>query len=263
MAEVYETQRRPRKRWGRRLLIAFIVLLIIIGAALVALDRFGASYAEREISDRVAQQVTDQKATSEKPDVQIDGVPFLTQVVAGKYQEIRIGLANFAGPTGDGKTIKLPLLDIRAQDVRAPLDTLRTGNGDIIATTVSGTGTIDYPQLVALINQPGLTLSAKDGKLVGAAPVQALGQTFNVSGRAELTVKSGVVQVRFADVTAAGLPDIPLVRNLINAYVQKLAVDVKVPQLPLNLAVQKVEPLADGLKFTAGANEVSLNSGGL
>jgi DUF2993 family protein len=263
VAEVYRTQRRPKKRWGRRLLVAFIVLLIIIGAALVALDRFGASYAERTISDRVAEQVADQKATSEKPEVTIEGVPFLTQVLAGKYQEIKIELAHFAGPTGDGQTIKLPLLDIRAQDVRAPLDAIRSGNGDIVATTVTGTGTIDYPQLVALIDQPGLKLSTKDGKLVGSAPVQAIGQTFNVSGTAQLTVKDGLVQVRFADVTAAGLPDIPLVRNLVNSYVQKLAVDVKVPQLPLKLAVQKVEPQADGLKFTAGANEVALNSGGL
>lgn len=263
MAEVYGTQRRPRKRWGRRLLITFIVLLIIIGAVLVAVDRFGASYAERVIGDRVAEQVADQEATSEKPKVTIEGVPFLTQVLAGKYQEIKIDLANFSGPAGDGQTIKLPLLDIRAQDVRAPLDAIRSGNGDIVATTVTGTGTIDYPQLVGLIKQPGLKLSEKDGKLIGSAPIQAIGQTFNVSGSAQLTVKDGVVQVRFADVTAAGLPDIPLVKNLINSYVQKLAVDVKVPELPLKLAVQKVEPQADGLKFTAGASEVALNSGGL
>ena len=31
MAEVYGTQRRPRKRWGRRLLITLIVLLVILG----------------------------------------------------------------------------------------------------------------------------------------------------------------------------------------------------------------------------------------
>ena len=57
MAEVYGSQRRPRKRWGRRLLITFIVLLIIVGGILVVADRLGASYAERVISDRVAQQV--------------------------------------------------------------------------------------------------------------------------------------------------------------------------------------------------------------
>jgi hypothetical protein len=262
VAEVYRSQ-RPRRRWGRRLLITLLVLLIILGIAAVVLDRVGASIAERMISDRVAEQVANQKATSAKPDVTVEGVPFLTQVLAGKYKEIKIELRDFAGPAGNGKTIKMPLLDIRAKDVRAPLDTLRTRQGDIIATTVTGAGTIGYPALQELINQPGLTLKERDGKLVAAAPVQALGQTFNVSGAAHLTVKDGVVQVRFSEVTAEGLPDVALVRNIIDSYAQRLAVDLRVPELPLKLKVQKVQATPTGLVVTAAANEVSLNAGGL
>ena len=262
MAGVYET-RRPRRRWGRRLMGTLIVLLIILGIAAVILDRVGASVAERVISDRVAEQVQNQKATSDKPDVTVEGVPFLTQVLNGKYEEIKIELKNFAGPAGNGKTIKLPLLDIRAKDVRAPLDTLRTRQGDIIATTVTGTGTIGYAALTDLIGQKGLTLAEQNGKLIAKAPVQALGQTFNVSGAANLTVKDGVVQVRFSDVTADGLPDVALVRNIIDSYAQRLSLDLKVPALPLKLTVQKVQPTPSGLVVTAGANEVSLNASGL
>ncbi|MFF5079478.1 DUF2993 domain-containing protein [Actinoplanes sp. NPDC000266] len=263
MGEVYGTQQRPRKRRGRRLLIVLVVFLLLIGVLLVVADRVAASYAEREISDRVAEQVTQQQATSEKPDVTIEGVPFLTQVLDGNYQEIHIKLPNFSGPAGNGGTIKTDLLDVRATDVNAPLDTLRTGNGDIVAGAVTGTGTIDYDQVAQLINQPGLKLAEQNGKLVGTAPVQALGQTFNVSGAATVEVKGDVVQIRFSDVTAEGLPDVPIVKNLIASYVQKLAVDLRVPALPLNLKVQKVEPQADGLRFTAGATNVPLNTGGL
>jgi hypothetical protein len=262
VAEVYRSE-RPRRRWGRRLLITLVVLLIILGVAAVVLDRVGASIAERVISDRVAEQVANQKATSDKPDVTVKGVPFLTQVLAGKYQEIKIELRDFAGPAGNGKTIKMPLLDIRAKDVRAPLDTLRTRRGDIVATTVTGAGTIGYPALTQLIDQPGLTLTERDGKLIGSAPVQALGQTFHVSGAANLTVKDGVVQVRFSDVTAQGLPNVPLVRNIIDSYAQRLALDLRVPALPLKLKVQKVQPTPAGLVVTAAANEVPLNAGGL
>lgn len=263
MAEVYGSQRRPRKRWGRRLLITFIVLLILVGIVLVVADRLGASYAERVIGDRVATQIANQKATSEKPDVTVEGVPFLTQVLAGKYQEIKIGLRSFSGPAGDGKTIKMPLLDIRAKDVRAPLDTLRSGQGSIVATTVTGTGTVGYAQVAELVGQKGLTLKESGGKLVGAAPVQALGRTFNVSGAASLTLKDGVVQVRFSDVTAEGVPDNPILRNFIDSYVKQLAVDLKVPELPLKLKLQRVQPTPAGLLVTFGANEVPLNSGGL
>lgn len=262
MTEAYGSA-RPRKRRGRRMLITFLVLLLLIAAALLVADRFAASYAEREIGDRVAQQVADQKATSDQPDVTVEGVPFLTQVARGKYQEIKILLRNFAGPAGNGETIKMPVLDIRAKDVTAPLDTIRSGNGDIVAGTVTGTGTIAYADLVDLINQDGLKLSEKDGKLIGTAPIKALGQTWNVSGTATLAVKGGVVQVRFADVTADGLPNVPLVRGLIDNYVKSMALDLKVPALPLGLKVQKVEPRPDGLVVTAGASDVSLSSGGL
>ncbi|GAA2647557.1 LmeA family phospholipid-binding protein [Paractinoplanes durhamensis] len=245
-------------------MITLIVLLLIVAGLAAVADRVGKNYAERMISDKVAEQVANQKATSEKPDVTVEGFPFLTQVARGHYDEIKIGLANFSGPAGNDRTIKMKLLDVRAKDVAAPLDTIRSGNGNIVAGSVTGSGLIDYPQLVELVGQPGVKLAAKNGKLTGTAPVQALGQTFTVTGTAAFTVKSGnVVQVRFSDVTAEGLPDNALVKGLINSYVNKLAFDLRVPALPLKLTVQKVEPTAEGLRVTAGASDVALNSSGL
>jgi LmeA-like phospholipid-binding len=185
-------------------------------------------------------------------------------VARGHYDEIKIDLANFSGPAGDNRTIKIKLLDVRAKNVTAPIETIRSGNGDIVAGTVTGVGLVDYQQLIDLIGQPGVKLAAKDGKLTGSAPVQVLGQSVNVTGTAELTVKTGnVVQVRFSNVTAEGLPDNPIVKGLVNSYVNKLAFDLRVPALPLKLTVQKVEPQSDGLRVTAGASDVSLNSSGL
>jgi hypothetical protein len=263
VAEVYG-QRRPRRRWGRRLLITFLVLLVLVGIVLAVLDRFGASYAERVIGDRVAEQVADQKATSDKPDVTVAGVPFLTQVVRGNYQEIKIELRNFAGPAGNGQTIRMPLLDIRAKDVRAPLETLRTGQGDIVATTVTGAGTVDYATLAQLTDREGVKLGEKDGKLAVTAPLDILNQTVTINGTANLEVADGnVVRVRFDQVTAQGLPDIPLVQNALSNYAKQISVDLEVPALPLDMKVQKVQPTAAGLVVTAGGSEVPLNAGGL
>jgi hypothetical protein len=245
------------------LLVTLLVLLVIAAIALAVGDRFARSYAERVISDKVTEQIANQKATSEKPDVTVEGFPFLTQVAQGRYRAIHILVPGFSGPAGNGQTISTKLLDVRATDVQAPLDAIRSGSGDIVAGAVTGTGLIAYEQLVKLVGQSGLTLSEKDGKLVGKAPVQALGQTFTVSAAATLAVKGGVVQVRFSDVQTDGLPNNSVIRGLINSYVQKLAFDVKVPPLPLKLVVEKVEAQPDGLKFTAGARDVSLNSSGL
>jgi hypothetical protein len=258
----YGTPRRRRR--GRGLLITLIVLLIIIAVVLFAADRIGRSYAERLISDKVSDQVSNQKATSEKPDVTIEGFPFLTQVAAGKYDEIKIDLKNFSGPADESgdKKVKLPLLDIRAKNVQASLDTLRSG-GNIVAGTVTGTGTIDYQQLIALINQPGLTLSEKDGKLTGSAEVPALGQKFKVTGVAKLSVANGEVHVGFDDVDSPDLPNLPGLKAIIAGYAKGLGVDIRVPTLPLKLKVQQVQPQPDGLQFTAGASNVTLNSSGL
>jgi hypothetical protein len=240
-----------------------LVLLIIIVGAVAVLDRFGASYAERVISDRVAEQVANQKATSEKPDVTIEGVPFLTQVVNGRYEEIKILLRNFSGPVANGKTIKMPVLDIRAKDVRAPLETLRTGQGTIVATTVTGTGTVSYADVAQLVDKPGLKLAEKDGKLAVTAPLTVLGQQVMVHGTADVTLRNNIVSLRFEQVTADGVPDVPFVQNLLNNYARQISIDLRLPQLPLKLVLKKVEPTAAGLVVTAGANEVPLNAGPL
>jgi hypothetical protein len=263
VAEVYESPARPRKRWGRRLLITFIVLLIIAVAVLAVADRLAVSYAERMISDKVTQQISEQKATSAAPETTIEGVPFLTQVAKGDYQDIRIKIDDFSGPAGNGKTIKMPTLDIRAQDVKAPLDAIRNGTGNIVATSVTGTGTIDYATVESLVNQPGVKLAEKNGKLAITAPVKILNQAVTVTGQADLTVKNNVVSVHFDQVTAAGLPQVPLVQGLLNGYAKSLSVSFKLPALPLKLAVQKVQPTAAGLAVTAAASNVQLNGGGL
>jgi hypothetical protein len=262
VAEVYG-ERRPRRRWGRRLLITFIVLLIILGLIAVVADRLGASYAERMIGDRVAQQIADQQATSDQPQVTIKGVPFLTQVVKGDYQEIQIEVPDFAGPAGNGKTIRLPLLDVRAKDVSAPLDAVRSGQGKIVAGTLIGNGTVDYATLADLSDQEGVKLAEKGGKLAVTAPVKILNQSVTVNGTAHLEVADkNVVRVRFEEVTAEGLPDVPIVRNALNNYARQLSIDVPVPALPLNLKVEKVQPTPNGLVVTAGAKNVPLNSAG-
>lgn len=253
-------EEKPRRRRGG--LIAFLVVLLIVGGALFAVDRFGSGYAERLIADRVAQEVSKQGATSAEPQVTVEGVPFVTQVLSGEYQEIRIELADFSGPTGDGRTISLPMLDIRAKDVAAPLSALRSGTGEITAATVTGAATIGYASLAELTGREGVQLAEKDGKLAVTAPVEVLNQQVTVTGTANLAVAEGnVVKVTFETVSAEGVPNIPIVQNLLNNYARQISLDMRVPDLPLNLVVREVTPTAGGLVVTADANDVPLNGG--
>jgi hypothetical protein len=263
VAEVYETDRPRRRHRGRALLVVLLVLLILIGLGLVALDRFGASYAERVLADRVAEEVRNQQSTSGQPEVTIAGVPFLTQVLAGDYQEIQIEIPDLRTPTGTGETVAMSLLDVRARDVAAPLDTLRTGQGDVVAGSVTGTGTVGFAQIVEVAGQDGLQLAEQGGKLIATVPLRNAGQTLEVKGTAELTVDDGVVRARFSEVTATGFEGNPIIQQLISNLAVNLGFDLRVPDLPLNLAVREVEVLPEGLRVTAGAEKVTLSAGGI
>ncbi|HWS36050.1 MAG TPA: DUF2993 domain-containing protein [Actinoplanes sp.] len=263
MAEVHGTK-RPRRRRGRVALIVVVILLVVLGAGAALLDRFSHSYAEDVIADKVAAEVANQNATSSRPEVSIAGVPFLTQVLAGEYQEIAIRLPDFSAPTGTGETVAMDSLDITARDVKAPLSALSSGQGEVVAGSVTGVGTIDYQLLADATGQEGMTLTEKDGKVVGSA-VLALSRTqkIELTGTADLKVADGKVQVRFSDVTAKDLPNNPIVQGQVNNFVKQMAFELAVPELPMNLVIKELQPLPEGLKVTFGASDVTLAAVGV
>ncbi|MFG1916350.1 DUF2993 domain-containing protein [Micromonospora sp. NPDC048898] len=260
MAQDYPVdEARPRRR-GRKLLVGLFVLLLLLAGLLVVADRVAVGVAERMIGDRVQQEVAKQGAQSTKPDVEVAGVPFLTQVLDGRYERISIKLRDVQAPV-QGDTVLLPVLNVDARNVRASLDTLRSGQGDVVADTVNGTGTISYESLAALLKRPGLTLGEQDGKLAVTAPVDILGQKLTVSGTADVTVAdNGAVALRFNELDAAGLPNLPLARALVSNYAKSISIDVPLPDLPFQLAVREVRPLPEGLAVTADAKNVPINS---
>ncbi|WP_329015355.1 DUF2993 domain-containing protein [Micromonospora rifamycinica] len=255
MAQTYEE--RPR-RHGRRWLVVLVVLVLILGGLLVVADRVAAGLAERAIADQVQQELTKQDASSAPPQVDVGGFPFLTQVVDGRYERISIVLTDV-----QGKAVSLPRLDVDARNVRASLDTIRSGQGEVVAETVAGTGTVTYDSLAKLLDRPGLKLGEQNGKLAVTAPVDILGQKLTVTGTADVTVaEGGKVALKFSDLNAQGLPAVPLARTLLNNYARGISVDVPLPELPFQLNVRKVEPRPEGLTVTADARDVPINSAG-
>jgi hypothetical protein len=263
VAEAYpaDETRRPRRR-GRRALVVLLILLLVVGGLLVVADRVAVGVAERAIADQVSQEVAKQQVQSAAPEVEVAGFPFLTQVVDGRYERISILLRDVQGSV-QGNAVSLPELDVDARNVTASIDTIRSGQGDVVAETVAGTGTITYESLAKLIDRPGVVLGERNGKLAITAPLEILGQKLTVNGIAELTVDDqGKVGLRFDDLTADGLPNVPIARTLLSNYARSISIDVPLPELPFQLTVREVRPLPGGLAVTADARNVPINSAG-
>jgi hypothetical protein len=253
-----EHRDRPRGRWARRILVTLLVLLVVLGALLVVADRVGANVAEQRIADEVQKELTGRGVRSTPPEISIGGFPFLTQVLAEKYESISILLRDVTA-TADQAGIRLPRLDVEARDVSAPIEVLRGGQGDIVARTVEGTATVGYASVVELIDQPDLRLSERGGKLVAVLPVRLLGQEFTLTGQADIEPVEGKIRLRFSDLDAEGLPTNNAVRSAVNGYASDLSIDVPLPALPFGIQVQRIRPLPEGLAVTATAQDVSLN----
>ncbi|MFE9200889.1 DUF2993 domain-containing protein [Micromonospora sp. NPDC007230] len=261
MAETYPAyEDRPRRR-GRKVLIGFVVLLLVLAGLLVVADRVAVGVAERAIADQVRQEVAKQDVRSAPPKVDVGGFPFLTQVAAGRYQHISIVLTDVQGSV-QGDAVSVPRLDVDARNVTASLDTLRSGRGDVIAESVDGRATVAYDSLAKMLDRPGLTLGERDGKLTVTAPADILGVKLTVHGTADLTVADGKVALRFNQLTADGLPNLPLAKTLLANYARSISVKVPLPALPFQLSVRKVEPRPEGLVVTANAQHVPINSAG-
>ena len=78
-------------RRGRRSLIGLIVVLVVLAGLFVVADRIAVGIADRRLADQAATQLASRQITSaKKPTASIGGFPFLTQVLAGKYQKVTI-----------------------------------------------------------------------------------------------------------------------------------------------------------------------------
>ncbi|MEO3928255.1 DUF2993 domain-containing protein [Micromonosporaceae bacterium B7E4] len=253
---------RPRRRRGRRALVILVILLLVLAGLLVVADRVAAGVAERVIADQIDQEISRQNVQSAAPEVTVGGFPFLTQVLGGRYDSIKVLLRDVQGPVqGTDAAVKVPELTVDARDVTASLDTLRSGQGEVTAKTVQGTGTVAYDSVVALIDRPGVQLREQDGKLAVTAPVRVpiLEQELTVQGTANVSVDDDDIVVTFDRLTSADLPDNPVIQTFVNNFARQLSVRVPLPPLPFALQLHEVRPLPTGLAVTASARDVALS----
>ena len=217
-------------RAGRWIIIAVVGLLVLLLAA----DRIGVAVAERVAGDTLQSS----QHLDHRPDVDIAGFPFLTQLAAGQYDKITVT----AKDVPLGRRARGLVLD-RLQVVLHDLHVSRSFS-HFRAATASATGTIGLGPLGDAL---GVQLSyAGNGRVEVTEDLTFAGHTFHVQVTAKPYLRDG--SIAFADTAVAGAGGLTgvAIETLTNAF----AISIPLQSIPFDVHLKSLSVGPDGLMIT-------------
>jgi hypothetical protein len=239
----YAPPRRRRRRWPWVLL----VIVLVLAGLLVAADRIALKVAE----DRAATTLQTSQHLSQKPDVDIAGFPFLTQLAAGEFDKVTITADDVVvGNTGTTLQIDSVVADLHHVTVSRNLSQVR-------ARTATADARISYAELSRVLGTP--VHAGSDGRLVAEPSVTVAGQTVRVtvSARVQASAADGITFVD-PDVTVGGVTLPSAVSNAAAAVFSKA---ISLARLPFDVEVTGVDVTDTALVLhLSGQNLVYMRS---
>ena len=234
-----------RRRSG--CLVPVLVLLLIVVGLLVVFDRVAVHVAE----GRVAEQIASRGELAATPDVDIAGVPFLTQAAAGTYRDIRVRLTadELGQPAGTRA-------DISLHGVHVPLSDVISGSvQQIPVDRVDGTATLSYALLAEQLGGD-TALAAEGGGIRVTRTVQVLGYDVPLTAVGSVELDGQDVVIDVAQASAGGAPLPPAV---VRRAADLLDLRYPVPALPFGLQLTSVRPGAEGVDVRVRATDTVLS----
>lgn len=230
-----------------RWLLVAVVLAGLLGVA----DRVAVGAAENAVATRLASA----GGLPATPEVDVRGIPFLTQALSGRYDDVVVRAADV--PAG---TLRASSFVARLRGVRVPLsDVVRGDVREVPVDALTGRAVVPYDQLTAAVAERGLAVSAApDGRVRVTGSVRVLGRTLAASAvsRVELAGSTVVVTAERFEVGAA-----PADAILTRALGDRLDVRVEVGALPYGLQLTGLVLAPEGVVLTARAEDAVLSAG--
>jgi LmeA-like phospholipid-binding len=229
--------RRKRRRW--------IYVLAAIVVILVILDFAAKSVAENVIATKIQHQ-----GLQHKPDVTIDGFPFLTQVASRDLQEVHLtdvnqveGAVTITSLAATGRNIRLNSYAFSGGTIGS-----LSGTALISFASLARALTAEVGPLASVLNGAGLNLTD-----AGDNNVRASLNVLIVSGEATWHVtRLSANQLNIRLVGSSGLPG-----TLLDA-IQNITLTI--PKLPLGLTIGKVQVTPAGVVGHVKAANVPFGS---
>jgi hypothetical protein len=232
-----------------------VVAVVVLVAVLVIGDRVAAWAAQQQLANQVARELATYQVESAPPEASIGGFPFLTQVVAGEYEQITLRLRNVGS-----ESLRLPAVELVASGVTAAPETLLNREGPIHARQVVGSATVGYEQVRALAGRDNLLLEPDAGALRVRLPVELLDVPLTLVGTAAVEPAGNVIRIRVLELAVEEPTGLPAGAGpLVDQIARDLSVDVPLPPLPYGLSVDSVRAEASGLVVSVSAMDVLLS----
>jgi len=214
---------------------ALIVVLVVLGALFVIADRVGVAVAEDQVADRIAEQA----GLPGPPEVDIAGFPFLTQALAGRYDDVHIQMtsADLGQPEGTDA-------DVALHGVQVPLSDVLAGSvQQVPVDRVDGTATLSYALLSAQLEGDTRLEREGDGLRI-TRTVELLGQQVPLTASGDVTLEGSDLVVDVEEASGAGV-DLP--EAVVSRASDLLDLRYTVPPLPFGLRLTGVHPTDDGV----------------
>lgn len=251
---------RTLRRRLLRLLVWLAVVLIVLGVALVTIDRVGHAQAEQRVADQIAVELAANQVDATAPEVTIGGTPFLDQVLSGRYERVSVYLRRAATDE-----VALSQIRLTATGVTAEMGTLVSQEGPIDAERLAGTARLGYAAAAELTDLPGLELSDGGDRLLGIRlprRVPVIDERVFLVGTAELEVGTDVVRLHVQEMEVEEDALLPFAAEIADQYAQDYAEEISLalrkPPLPFDLTIDEVTVEPAGLLITVSATDVPL-----
>lgn len=217
-----------------------IVGLLVLAALFVAADRIAAYLASRQVASDAA------RATSQcrRPGVDIGGFPFLTQAIAGRYDDVTL-------TTSCKEAVVLRPVRIVLRGVHLGLGPIVHNNVDRVPVDrVDAAATIPFSTLdrevagqrVTFGRGPGNTITVTGTLTVAGQSISAHGDGSVSISAGTLHVAVGTVHTPLGDVSSGGSLDLSL----------------PLPTLPFHISGLAVRADSTGVVLFASAHDVVL-----
>jgi hypothetical protein len=239
-----------RTRLGRASPLIGVLIIVMVLAVLCVGSYLGDRYAHRRAEDRVATALQPQLGTSERPEVDIEGFPFVTQIITGSVGKIHV-VAEELGTTNNAPVI-LAHADLVMTDV-VTKDWFKT----MKISHTEGAGLLDYTKLSALASAP-LTYGS-EGRVQIVHKTTVFGREVDavITGSPRLNADDQTMTLSDAKISVAGvnLPDFTA-QTLLAALLKP----IPLKGMPIGLTVLSIEAAEDGLHLALTGDNQTISS---